>query len=84
VAGSAPGSSCWTIQLSSVQTATLSGFTSVYLQGIDNVEIVETVHARRADDPRQRHHAALSASQGCRRSSRIAGVCKAWLDPDRL
>jgi hypothetical protein len=28
-------------------TATL-GITSVYLQGIDNAEIIETVHARRA------------------------------------
>jgi hypothetical protein len=28
--------------------------TSVYLQGIDNAEIIETVHARRApDDPGQ-------------------------------
>ncbi len=36
------------------------GITSVYLQGIDNAEIIETVHARRgADDPRQRLAAAL-------------------------
>jgi integrase/recombinase XerD len=28
-------------------TAT-SGITSIYLQGIDNAEIIETVHARRA------------------------------------
>jgi hypothetical protein len=33
----------------------LLGITSVYLQGIDNAEIMETVHSRRApDDPGQR------------------------------
>jgi hypothetical protein len=36
--------------------------TSIYLQGIDNVEIIETVHARRADDPRQRIAAALTGA----------------------
>ena len=29
------------------------GITSVYLQGIDNAEIIDTVHARRADNPCQ-------------------------------
>ena len=29
-----------------------TNITSVYLQGIDNTEIIETVHARRADGPR--------------------------------
>jgi hypothetical protein len=34
--------------------------TSIYLQGIDNAEIIETVHARRANDPRQGIPATLS------------------------
>jgi site-specific recombinase XerD len=29
------------------------GITSIYLQGIDNTEIIDTVHARRADGPRR-------------------------------
>jgi hypothetical protein len=29
------------------------GVTSIYLQGIDNAERIETVHARRAHDPRK-------------------------------
>jgi len=36
-----------------------AGITSIYLQGIDSGEITETVHARRGDDPRKRHAAAL-------------------------
>ena len=35
------------------------GITSVYLQGIDSGEIIETVHARRAYDPRERIAPAL-------------------------
>jgi hypothetical protein len=39
------------------------GITSVYLQGIDSGEIIETVHARRAPDhPGQRLAAALIAA----------------------
>ena len=39
------------------------GITSVYLQGIDNAEIIETVHARpRPDDPGQRVAAELLAA----------------------
>jgi hypothetical protein len=30
------------------ETVAILGITSVYLQGIDNAEIIETVHARRA------------------------------------
>jgi hypothetical protein len=38
------------------------GITSVYLQGIDNAEIIETVHARRA--PGQRITASLTSDGG--------------------
>ena len=37
--------------------------TSIYLQGIDNAEIIKTVHARRpADDPGEHIAAALTAA----------------------
>jgi hypothetical protein len=48
------------------------GITSIYLQGIDNAEIIDTVHARRAPMVRvQRVTPALTGSPR-RRSSRIA------------
>jgi integrase-like protein len=39
------------------------GITSVYLQGIDNAEIIETVHARRAPDDPGHHLAARPAGR---------------------
>jgi integrase len=35
------------------------GITSIYLQGIDNTEIIDTVHSRRAHDPRPQLAASL-------------------------
>ncbi len=34
------------------------GITSIYLQGIDSTEIVDTVHARRPPDGPRRHDAS--------------------------
>jgi hypothetical protein len=49
------------------------GITSIYLQGIDNAEIIETVHARRrTDGPRQRLAASLTLAAS--RSSREAAA----------
>jgi site-specific recombinase XerD len=45
------------------------GITSVYLHGIDNAEIIETVHARRANDPGQHVASALI-------STRLAGAAR--------
>jgi len=44
------------------------GITSIYLQGIDNAEIIEAVHARRADGPR--HHVAQDLLSRLGRASR--------------
>jgi hypothetical protein len=47
------------------------GITPVYLQGIDNAKLIETVHARRAPMiPVSGHDAPLNARQGCRRRAK--------------
>ncbi|MGZ6569394.1 MAG: tyrosine-type recombinase/integrase [Solirubrobacteraceae bacterium] len=38
------------------------GVTSTYLQGIDTTEIINTIHARRADDPSQCRTQTLTSS----------------------
>ena len=49
------------------------GITSIYLQGIDNAEIIETVHARRAFMiPVNASLRPSSTAKGQRRSSRVA------------
>ena len=52
------------------------GITSFYLQGIDNAEISDTVHARRADDPRQYVITALACA------ARLAVLIVAHCDSD--
>jgi len=53
------------------------GITSVYLQGIDSGEIIETVHApTRADDSRQRIAAALIDSEAWALPSREATLSR--------
>jgi hypothetical protein len=55
----------------------------VYLQGIDNAEIIETVHARRANDPRQRIAAALTDTPSQAPLVARSGSDGIWMDARR-
>jgi hypothetical protein len=56
------------------------GITSIYLQGIDNAEIIDAVHAPpRADDPRQRTAAALTSTRA-RHAFRAKGNDRVFAD----
>jgi integrase/recombinase XerD len=50
------------------------GITSIYLQGIDSAEIIDTVHARRAPVVNQQHAAAVTAASARRAQSSVTGA----------
>jgi site-specific recombinase XerD len=56
------------------------GITSIYLQGIDNAEIIDTVHSRHAPDgSRQRHAQAVNRSRPSP-VTRNSGQCARCID----